>query len=346
MEFKKYNSIENMEQKSFIKSLLVQGFGDLEYVVQEKVHGANLSFTSDGEKVLSAKRTGWIEEGEDFYNVQQVEADYRSRVLALSSELMQQYGAKTVSIFGELFGGGYPHAEVTKVAGAKIVQQGIYYSPANDFYAFDICIDQERYLDADTANALFAKHGFLYAQTLFRGSLADCMDYPNEFKTTIPQLLHLPEIEGNCCEGVVIRPVQPSFLQIGSRVIIKNKNDRWSENNKHIDKAVLKQVIRQEGDELSEEAQALCELVYEYITTNRLNNLLSKLGAVNFKKDFGKVCGMYSKDVLTDFLKSHQAQYDALEKPEAKAINRFVNQHASNLISEEFMDMQLKEMKG
>lgn len=36
MEFKKYNSIENSYQKDFIDSIIDQGFGDLDYVVQEK----------------------------------------------------------------------------------------------------------------------------------------------------------------------------------------------------------------------------------------------------------------------------------------------------------------------
>lgn len=62
MEFKKYNSIENSYQDDFISSIIEQGFGDLEYVVQEKVHGANLSFITDGHKILSAKRTELINE--------------------------------------------------------------------------------------------------------------------------------------------------------------------------------------------------------------------------------------------------------------------------------------------
>ena len=56
MEFKKYNSIENSYQDDFISSIIEQGFGDLEYVVQEKIHGANLSFITDGKSILSAKR--------------------------------------------------------------------------------------------------------------------------------------------------------------------------------------------------------------------------------------------------------------------------------------------------
>ena len=78
---------------------------------------------------------------------------------------------------------------------------------------------------------------FIYAKTLFKGSLSDCLAYPNAFKTTIPGEYNLPELDGNTCEGVVIRPAQPHFLRNGSRVIIKNKNEKWAENNNYIDKA-------------------------------------------------------------------------------------------------------------
>ena len=57
MDFKKYNSIENSYQIEFLNEIKEQGFYDLEYVVQEKVHGANLSFITNGKDIISAKRT-------------------------------------------------------------------------------------------------------------------------------------------------------------------------------------------------------------------------------------------------------------------------------------------------
>ena len=40
-------------------------------------------------------------------------------------------------IFGELFGGGYPHPDFPFVP-EELVQTGIYYCPGLEFYAFDI----------------------------------------------------------------------------------------------------------------------------------------------------------------------------------------------------------------
>ncbi len=66
MEFKKYNSIENAYQKVVLEQIIIHGFEKETYVVQEKVHGANFSFFTDGKEVKIAKRTDFIEENEMF----------------------------------------------------------------------------------------------------------------------------------------------------------------------------------------------------------------------------------------------------------------------------------------
>ena len=336
MKFKKYNSIENSYQDGFLSSIIEQGFGEQEYHVQEKVHGANLSFITDGQQILSAKRTELILDNEDFYNSKLVLEKYKNKILALYVDIANQFHTNRVTIFGEIFGGGYPHPDIPKDDRAQLVQRGIYYCPSHEFYAFDIMIDNDKYLDTETANSLFDKHKFVYAKTLFKGSLSNCLAYPNAFKTTIPGEYNLPELNGNTCEGVVIRPILPCFFRNGSRVIIKNKNEKWAENNNHIDKALLSKLLQNDGEELSEEASFLCEEIYKLITQNRLDNLISKIGEVNPKKELGKVLGLYNKDVLTDFLKNYQERYNALEKQESKAVNKFLNKYAGQLINDYF----------
>ncbi len=335
MEFKKFNSIENSYQSDFIKSIYDNGFGEEKFVVQEKIHGANFSFITNGKEIITAKRTELIEENENFYNSLKIKKKYESKLIALFENISKERNLKTLTVFGEIFGGGYPHKKIQKNETAKLVQRGIYYNPDNDFFAFDILINNEEYLDINTTNKLFEKFDFIYAKTLFKGSLKDCLEYPNKFKTTIPKEYGLPELDGNICEGVIIRPLKPLFFNNGSRVIVKNKNEDWAENNNYIDTEILKNLLHEE-EELSENAEKICEEVYKYISTNRLSNVISKIGEVNPKKDFGKVLGLFSKDILLDFFKEYQSKYDALEKHESKAINKFVNKHANQLIIEYF----------
>lgn len=201
------------------------------------------------------------------------------------------------------------------------------------FYAFDIMLDNGKYVDVEIANLLFEQNNFRYEKTLFKGNLKDCLAYSNTFKSTIPKEYNLPELDSNICEGVVIRPTQTHFLRIGSRVLIKNKNEKWSENNQYIDKAILSKLLR---EELSHETNFLCKEIYKLITQNRLHNVISKIGEINPNKDYGRLLGLYNKDVLSDFLKNFQNPYDALEKHESKALNKFVNKHAGQLISDYF----------
>lgn len=77
----------------------------------------------------------------------------------------------------------------------------------------------------------------------------------------------------------------------------------------------------------------LCEEIAKYITENRLNNVVSKIGTIT-QKDFGKLLGLYSKDVLEEFKKTHKIEYDKLEKFEIKFINKFLNTQAGNLLTD------------
>ncbi|MGE4432753.1 MAG: RNA ligase family protein [Bacteroidales bacterium] len=86
MEFKKYSTIENSYQQDFIASIVAQGFGNLEYIVQEKVHGANLCFITDGSQIRLTSRTGLLDDEEKFFRSNLVLERYRERIIALSNE--------------------------------------------------------------------------------------------------------------------------------------------------------------------------------------------------------------------------------------------------------------------
>jgi Rnl2 family RNA ligase len=237
-----------------------------------------------------------------------------------------------VTIFGEMFGGIYPHPDVANDRKIMNIQKGVFYCPQHEFYAFDLYIriaEKGRFLDADEANALYERGGFFYAKTLFRGTLEQCLQYPNDAMTLIPEWLGFPPIEDNVCEGVVIRPVKPSYLSNGARVLLKNKNARFAE--KKARKRADRPFVPPTQSELLTE---LLEIVEQYVTENRLNNVMSKIGQISLPKEVGMLMGMFSKDIIEDFLKEHSGQYAMLEKIEQKIFNRNVNTMAVNLIKQ------------
>jgi Rnl2 family RNA ligase len=189
-----------------------------------------------------------------------------------------------------------------------------------------------RFLVVDEMNSFFEAAGFLYAKTLFRGTIDECLQYPNAFPSNISGWLGFPPIEDNICEGIVIRPSEPLYFQNGARVLLKSKNSRFAEK-----KSIKKRVKAPSEERLySEPLQNLFDVSEEYVTENRLNNVVSKIGTVSMPKDTGKLIGLFSKDILEDFLKEHSVQYHSLEKDEQKILNKHINSQATLLIKQIF----------
>ena len=235
-----------------------------------------------------------------------------------------------------MFGGTYPHKDVEPNRKLSLIQKGVCYTPEHEFYGFDIYVindDGGRYLPVDEVNELFDKHGFFYARTLFKGTLGECLKYPNAFQSKIAEWLGFPAIEDNICEGIVIRPVVPVYLRNGSRVLIKSKNERFAEK-----KSVKKRnKLFAEPVPYSEALKALIPEVEAYVTEQRLANVVSHIGEVHVPKDFGKIMGLFSKDVLEDFLKEHGGEYGCLEKSEQKLLNKELNKLSTELVKKVYM---------
>lgn len=337
LTFKKYSSIENHFNREFMEHVVEHMPQDLQYVVQEKVHGANTSFLCDGNEVKFAKRTSVLANDEKFYDYPELLEAYNDKVMNLFHRVKTLHPeVVTISVFGEMFGGLYPHNDVKVNRKLTLIQKGVCYTPEHEFYGFDIYIsdgENGRYLPVDEVNEIFEMEGFFYAKTLFRGTLAECMKYPNAFPSKISEWLGLPAINDNICEGIVIRPVTPMYLRNGSRVLIKSKNERFAEK-----KSVKKRnKLFAEPVPYSDELKALVSEVDAYVTENRLTNVVSHIGEVHVPKDFGKIMGLFSKDVLEDFLKEHGGDYSALDKSEQKLLNKELNKLATALVKKVYM---------
>lgn len=335
IEFKKYSSIENSFNKKFMDKVSLEMPNDLMWVVQEKVHGTNTSFLCDGKTVEFAKRTSVLSEGENFYDYPELLTRYTDKVISLFNDIKSiRPNITSISVFGEMFGGSYPHKDVEKVNNVSLIQKGVYYSPNHEFYGFDIYVFEgefSNFLDVNVVNELFEKNGFFYAKTLASGSLEECLKYPNEFVSRIPEWLGLPTIEDNICEGVVIRPIIPMYFRNGSRVLIKNKNEKFSERKS------VKKHTPSEPIQVSDALNELMAISEEYVNENRLANVISHIGEVEFPVDFGKVMGALTKDAIEDFLKEYSEKYGNLEKNEQKMLNKHISSLSAVVIKKTHM---------
>ena len=228
IQFKPYPSIGNAvdaEWMARVREIVTIG---TVWAVQEKVDGANVSFLCDDLDVRMARRTAVLDPLEPFFGYQEVLERYSGHIYHIYNLLRLSYPALTsIAVYGELFGGHYPHPDVAPNPLARPVQKGIWYAPGHDFYAFDIYVFTRSggfFLPVDEANRLFSTAGLLYARNRFIGLLDDCLAYPCRFPTGIPTELGLPPIPYNLCEGIVIKPLVPLLLPDGSRVAIKVKS--------------------------------------------------------------------------------------------------------------------------
>ncbi len=298
MDFRKFTSIDTVNRQKTIDCIVDQSLMSGEWVVTEKIHGSNLSMWHNGTEFRVGKRSGFIKEGSKFYGYERIIPALEEKMKELH-RWFEGDEPTTVVLYGEFYGGSYPHVDVKRVSDATSVQKGVWYNPENGFYAFDLVTlcgtktgdGHKEVIDYYTFQTVMETIGFFYAKKLFTGTFSQCLDHSNEFQTTIPDRLGLPKIDDNICEGVVLKPVKAMFFGSGSRVILKNKNARWAEKGKKV-RVKTQFNFSPEGQELLEELKSM-------ITENRLHNVLSKVGPIG-KKEFGILWGEMNNDIFVD----------------------------------------------
>lgn len=365
--FKKYSSIENTYREAFVDKIIDCGCDKkCDWLVLEKVHGANFSFICHPKEgcdidknskeyedliVEHAKRTA-ILRSFGFFDYKSVSDVLDSRIKKAYICLQKSYpNMKCMNIYGELYGGGYPGYE----SDHKLIQKGIYYNHSCSFVSFDVFVtfddeketdDDEKetrstgkWLPYDEYSKILDECNIPHLKPLFRGSFQDALKFNKKFITTIPSSFHnLPDIEDNYAEGVVIKPSVNLHLPNNSRVILKNKIDKFSEIQKHnpTKKERMKKTLAKPQPNESENVSK----VRDYITTQRLNNVISKIGPFGkhdsckpIYKDFGKLMGSFSADILEEYYKDYQ-----ISDKERKLVGKIINADAGKLIFEYLKD--------
>ncbi len=336
----------NLDEKAF------QELEKVKWVVTEKVHGANFSFiyeldndndSNNNYKLFFAKRKEVLSWNDDFFAFQLLVNQIEDKILNLfealnqeiSNEISKEYSNNTTIfvkkyiIFGELFGGEYPHENIQKNTDVQAIQTGVYYSNNIGFYAFDIAFEIENkegnnqleriYLDYEKALNYFEKYGLLHAKPLFIGKLNEALTFNTRINSTIPALLGMPLLENNLIEGVVVKPFHnPSTEIIKFRPIIKIKNKEFDE--KIAFHQAKKWSYTPETTFLSKsvELSFLVDELCQYLNQNRLNSVLSKIG----KLDKSNILRMENikkellRDILADFDEDTNNMFSELQPPQ------------------------------
>ncbi|WP_103069158.1 RNA ligase family protein [Aquimarina sediminis] len=299
-----FSEYEKVPKKLNVNDIDFRKLEKLQWVVTEKVHGANFSFIYENRKLKFAKRREYLSWKDDFFGFQLIVKCLEDKIFHFFERLSHDIEAKKYILYGELFGGEYPHPEVLPSDNIKAIQTGVYYSPEIKFCAFDIAIetDIKYYLPYKTAEEYFVKHSIFYAKPLFIGKYLEALNFDTRIDSTIPDRLSLPWIKDNLIEGVVIKPyTQQIKTKNQIRPIIKLKNKEFDEEIKFHQAQKWKYIPETSSN--TEDLSFLIDELQNYIIKNRLDSAISKIGALdqNNVLRMSEIEAEFLQDVLTDF---------------------------------------------
>ena len=294
-EFTKFPSLENTYRQKEIDKIVMMEIKD-KWVVTEKVHGANFSFwvyknvETKEIDIKCAKRSGWIEEDEKFFNYKPVLEKYRPMLEKLRGDVLDNF-----VIYGELFGGN--------------IQSGMCYSLEQDFVAFDMrWINEDGSLGwaLDKLTMLTLKDDYNLPVTPLIGvydTFEEALAVEESFTSKLIRQDFDGKEEHKETEGIVIEPNNAVYEPNGSRVYLKKKTKRFLEKG---GKANIKHKVPML---LQESVQLKLDEALLFLNNNRFDSVVSKIGEVSIK-DIGKVMGLLTQDIVVDMEKDLEQSVD------------------------------------
>ena len=357
----KYSRLMDVRDVSLVGWVGEAAGKDVLFVVQEKVCGVNAWLGCDGRDVFWGVEASAGVGGGEMQKLERVLEEivnrYRLKLFRLYAHIRLLFpDLRRVIVFGELFGGEYPHRLVPRCRAGRAVREGVHYAPDYGFYAFDIGINRQtdgvekcsfsqglecaeargshhHYLSQVVCNRLFESIGFFHARTLFQGRLKECLHYPNHFITHLPDWLNLPPIRNNWCEGTVIRPLKPLYTPTGERVLFKNINSRYMssapsgfQTDAHTPSAAPAPPSRAKPDTspISLECADMLSELKTLFSQALLTRDLKHTGAALSKKEKSRLSRMLRRKVLDQFLQLNLNRFDALPARERQHITRML----------------------
>jgi len=220
-----------MEHRAFpkIPTTLDDVGGGSRWVATEKIHGAQLVVATDGEVVRLGKRKAWLAPDEPFFGWQLLRHELEAKARALHAALGR---GGELHLYGELFGGSYPHFGVAALPGLCAVQTGIWYAPGLAWAVFDALVVGEGSAPGFLAHAelerLARVAGLLLPPLLGRGTRVELTRLPVRYPSRMPACLGLPELPGNVAEGYVLKP--DAELPAAARPVVKHKIPEFTDD--------------------------------------------------------------------------------------------------------------------
>ena len=301
MSFRKFPSIENHYQEAFIEKAILHNpeLLDLTFIKSEKLHGANVQIAYDIKEgkpfdLKLGRRGDYLVEDEKFYGFSSFMEAEEFGPLGVYLYRLGYKHQKSVRVFGEFFG--------------ENIQKGVVYHPGKQLRVYDIMIADDL-MPQKKMIMEFEMHGMIDLLAPIIGepcTLAEALAFDVEtFITTLG-----PQDEDNFAEGVVIKPYErPVTLGNGKNFYIKKKNTKFKDKSRE---PKVRKEMRADLKEMRDEFRT-------YLNDVRVQDLFSKMGPIEDKKQIGTYIQALMADAVEDFVKDYPEATD-LEKAERKQV--------------------------
>jgi Rnl2 family RNA ligase len=306
--FKKYLSIENDYKEKYINSLIRNGFMGprVQWILTEKIHGANFSAICDGNTITWARRSGIIDKDEKFYNCDRVTREYTSSIFQIFKEVKKYFiiPIEHIQVYGELFGGIYPHKDIHEIDDiVHPIQKSIFYHPDIKFMAFDIRINNDRFLNYELMFEIVNRTRIIPISIIKQGTFDELIKVSPVFESKIGPYFGLPKIVDNFAEGYVLRTLTEHTRADGKRAMIKMKNPTYGDRKIH-------PKYSNPDIEIDQHAR---DRILMYNTTARIMGVISKLREVD-RTNRLKIIGLTIQDIINDYEKTEEVSISKIER--------------------------------
>jgi Rnl2 family RNA ligase len=320
--FKKYPSIINHYRADDMHYWLGinPGLAQATYAIQEKVHGANVSFyvSPDDTPIMACSRNRVLPPDENFFNLPATRELYIEEWVKL-----KEYAKKhkqVVRAYGEFFGGN--------------IQQGVDYGEDKRILFYDAKID-DTWLTVEEFDAFFGydlEMPYMTVPTLaIVRTLAEALQFPSEVKS----LLWQEADDDNIMEGVVIKPY--NLVQVskdGSLFRVKKRNDAFKE----------KVHRKKPPADIDQSLLDLQEEFNTYLNAMRLQGIFSKFGMIWKPSQIGEYIKYMMDDAMEDFFKDNPSAKE-LPKKTRKTIFRTAGKHIMFMLKK-VMEDNVSRLQG
>ncbi len=311
----------------------------LKWVATEKIHGANFSIGIGKEGNISYnKRKEVLNWNDDFFAFQIAVEKIGDKLQKIYRLAQKNFDFEMLIIYGELFGGEYPHPDVNPDKRVQAIQTGIYYAPSIEFCAFDLATvnqnGQKIYIDYEKAMRIFQETDFFHAIPLLAGSLNEVLNFDIKIDSTIPKRLGLPPLANkNTIEGIVVKPLNnlPSFFEHGNqRPVLKIKNQQFKESDEYTQAQKWSYIPQNFEEEIS----LLMPEILSFLNENRLNSTVSKIGALDKQNPerIAQISQLLLEDVLESFTENYGNLLDDISPMALVEIKKILAENIGRMI--------------